>query len=100
VKYEKGKSWRATQALELVHSDLISLFSHHSIGRYKYALAFINDFLMYTWVHFLQQKLEVFEHFYQLKYFVEEQLGKSIKTLFTNNGGEYVNHCFEKFHTS
>ena len=51
-------------------------------------------------MHFLKQKLEVFDHFQDFKIFVEKKSGKAIKVLGTDNGGEYVNHQFERFCTS
>jgi len=41
--FEKGKSWRGSSALELVHSDVIGPFPHPSISRAKYVLTFIDD---------------------------------------------------------
>jgi len=86
--------------LELVHSDLAGPFQHPSFSRARYVLTFINDFSRYTWVYFLKQKSEVFDHFQDFKTFVEKQSRKAIKVLRTENGGEYVNHRFERFRTS
>ena len=99
-KFDKGKAWRASQILELVHSDLAGPFQHPSFSKARYVLTFIDDFSRYTWVYFLKQKSEVFEHFQDFKTFVEKQSGNIIKVLRTDNGGEYVNHRFEKFCTS
>lgn len=94
-KYDKGKAWRATQLLELVHSDLTGPFPQPYFSRARYVLTFIDDFSRYTWVYFLKQKSEVFDHFQDFKAFVEKYSGKFIKILHIDNGGEYVNHQFE-----
>jgi transposase InsO family protein len=60
-----------------------------------YVLTFIDDFSRYTWVHFLNLKPEVFECLKDFKHLVENQIGKRIKELCTDNGGEYVNKDVE-----
>jgi hypothetical protein len=90
-KFEKGKARRASSSLELVHSDLMGPFSHPSIIKARYVLAFIDDYSCYTWVYFLKQKSEVFEHLKDFKALVETQVGKKIKILCIDNGGEYIN---------
>jgi transposase InsO family protein len=90
-KFEKGKATRAFSSLELVHSDLMGPFPHPSIRKPRYVLTFIDDYSHYTWVYFLRQKSEVFEHLKNFKALVETQIGKKIKIVRTNNGGEYIN---------
>ena len=60
-KYDKGKSWKATVVLELVHSDVAGPFLVPSFGKARYVLTFIDDFSQYTWVLFLAHKSEVFD---------------------------------------
>lgn len=62
-KYDKGKSWRVKQVLELVHSDVLGPFLNPSFNRTRYLLTLIDDFSRYIWVYFLRQKSEVFENF-------------------------------------
>jgi hypothetical protein len=90
-KFEKGKARRASSSLDLVHSDLMGPFPHMSINKVRYVLTFIDDYSRYTWVYFLRQKSEVFEHLKDFKALVETQTRKKIKILRTNNGGEYIN---------
>ena len=90
-KFEKGKAWRASSPLELIHSDLMGPFPNPSISKARYVLTFIDDFSRYTWVYFLMQKSEVFENLKDFKALVENQSGRKIKILRTDNGGEYVN---------
>jgi hypothetical protein len=79
----------------LVHSDITSPFPHPSINKDKYVLTFIDYFSIYTWVYFLKLKYEVFECPKYFKHLVENQIGKRIKKLCTENGGEYVNKYVE-----
>ena len=51
-QFPKGKSWRAKNVLELVHSDLCSPINPSSNGGKRYIITFIDDFSRYTWVYF------------------------------------------------
>jgi len=89
--FEKGKESRYSYSLDLVHSDLMGPFPHLPIGKSRYVLTFIDYFSCYTWVYFLRKKSEVFEHLKNFKALVETRIGKNIKILRTENGGEYIN---------
>lgn len=84
-----GKSWRATQQLEIVHSDLCSL-EVQSHGGSKYFVTFIDDLSRKTWIYFLRQKSDACDVFKQFKSFVEKQSGFEIKILRTDRGTEYI----------
>jgi len=73
-----------------IHSDLTSPFFHPTIIKARYVLTFLDDYSRYTLVFFLKQKYEVFEHHKEFKALLETQLGRNIKFLCTNDGGEYV----------
>jgi hypothetical protein len=57
-----------------------------------YLLSFIDDFSRKVWVYFLKEKSEVFKVFKEWKTLFENQTGKKIKRLRTNNGLEFCNH--------
>ena len=61
-----------------------------SMSQAKYALNFIDDFSRYCWVYFLKLKSEFFYHFKVFKPLVENQSGRKLKILRSDNGGEYV----------
>jgi transposase InsO family protein len=67
-------------------------FLHPSINKARFVLIFVDDFSCFTWIYFLRQKSEVFQHLKDFKAFVETQSGKKIKILRNDNRGEYVNH--------
>jgi hypothetical protein len=48
--FNKGKAWRASSLLELVHDDITYHFPLPSISKVKYVLTFIDYFSRYTWV--------------------------------------------------
>lgn len=68
-----------------------------SIEGSKYFLTFIDDFSKKTFVYFLQEKSQVMETFVEFKTLVENQTGKRIKVLRTDNRREYINKVFENY---
>eukprot|EP00253_Pinus_taeda_P004632 PITA_04632 len=94
-KLDKGHAWRASSPLEVVHSDLMGPFPVLSMSKARYVLSFIDDYTRFTWVYFLKLKSEVFQHLKIFKAHAENQSGKCIKILCTDNGTEYVNKDIE-----
>ena len=68
-----------------------------SMSQVEYALTFINDFSSYCWVYFLKNKSEVFDLFKVFKALVENQSGRRLKILGSENGGEYVKSEFIQY---
>jgi hypothetical protein len=91
-KFNKGKSQRASAPLDLIHIDLMGPFLNLSIRKLRFVLICDDDFSCFTWIYFLRQKTEVFQHLKDFKALVETQSGKKIKVLQTDNGGEYFHH--------
>ena len=60
----------------------------------KYALILIDEFSRYCWFYFLKHKSEVFGLFKVFKALVENQSGRRLKILRSENVGEYVNSNF------
>lgn len=51
----KGQARRATQVLEIVHTDLCGSMET-SLGGSRYFLLFIDDYSKMSWVYFLKNK--------------------------------------------
>ena len=51
----------------------------------------------YSWVYSLKSKDQVFDRFLEWKALVENSSGKRLKTLRTDNGGEYVSNKFDSY---
>ena len=83
--------------LELVHSDICGLIKPFSNGGKWYFITFIDDFSQKTWVCFLHEKSEAFAAFKSFKACVENEKGKTIKTLWIDRGGEYCSTAFNEF---
>jgi transposase InsO family protein len=88
---------RATQLLELIHSDVNGPMRTTSHGGAKYFVTFIDDFSRKTFVYFMKQKSEVLDHFKIFKALVEKQTGFEIQKLRSDNGGEYTSKAFKQF---
>ena len=97
VKFPYGAT-RENDILELIHSDVFSPVHVPSLGGYLYYVFFIDDLSRNTWLYLLKKKLQVFIKFKEYKALVENQTGKKIKVLRTNNGGEFYEKEFEKFY--
>jgi transposase InsO family protein len=60
-------------------------------------VTFIDDFSRKTWIFFMKTKDEVFSQFQEFRAQVENQTGKKIKVLRSDNGGEYTSNDFKDF---
>ena len=63
---------------------------------YVYYVSFIDDFSRKTWIYFLKGKSEVFSKFKEYKALVENQADRKIKTLRSDNGGEFTSEEFKE----
>jgi transposase InsO family protein len=89
---------RATQPLELVHSDVCGPLQAQSIGaKAIYFVTFIDDFSRYTVVYPMQRKSEVFDRFVIYKAWAETRTGKRVRCLRSDGGGEYNSKAFDNF---
>lgn len=95
--FQKGKAWRASAPLELVHSDICGPITPESNGKKRYFISFIDDYSWKTWVYFLLEKSEALTTFRSFKALVEKEAGRPIKILQTDRGGEYNSHEFVSF---
>lgn len=91
---------RATQPLELIHSDLCGPMENKSCSGMRYFISFVDDYTRMVHVYLMKDKLNVLEIFKDFKAKVEVKLEKKIKTLRTDNGKEYCNHHFENYLSS
>lgn len=92
-----GKGLHITKAtLDYIHSDCWGPARVEGIGGFSYFVTFIDDFSRYCWLYCLKHKGEAFKTFVQWKVLVENQTGKKVKRLRTDNGLEFVNDEFNE----
>ncbi|GKA90552.1 retrotransposon protein, putative, ty1-copia subclass [Tanacetum coccineum] len=85
---------RAKDLLGLIHTDVCGPFKTVSKQGASYFVTFTDDFSRYGYVYLLKHKYEVFETFKVFQKEVENQLGKTIKSLRSDRGGEYISQEF------
>ncbi|GJW93085.1 retrovirus-related pol polyprotein from transposon TNT 1-94 [Tanacetum coccineum] len=81
---------RTTEPLDMIHTDICDLKSLPTKGGNKYFITFIDDCIKYCYVYLLKSKDEAIDKFVLYKTEVENQLGKKIKVVRSDRGGEYV----------
>ncbi|KAK1648726.1 hypothetical protein QYE76_066531 [Lolium multiflorum] len=85
---------RATDLLEIIHTDVCGPMSVASRGGYRYVLTFTDDLSRYGYIYFMKHKSETFEKFKEFQSEVENQRNKKIKFLRSDRGGEYLSYEF------
>jgi Reverse transcriptase (RNA-dependent DNA polymerase)/Integrase core domain len=85
-----GRGERAGDLLGLIHSDVCGPMSTLARRGFSYFITFTDDYSRYGYVYLMRHKSEAFDKFKEFKTEVEKQLGKSIKALRSDRGGEYL----------
>ena len=95
-KFPNNQAKKALQLLELIHSDLVGPLPN-SLGGSTHFITFIDDLSRFTSITFLKAKSEALEQFKIFNAWTENQTQKSIKSLRSDNGGEYISKNFKRF---
>lgn len=95
--FPQATSYRAEEALELVHGDLCGPITPTTAAGNRYIFVLIDDQSRYMWTILLKTKDEAFEKFKNFKTVIEQDLGTKIRTFRTDRGGEFVSHDFNAF---
>ena len=90
-----AKGERSKEPLQLVHSDVCGPLSVQARGGYEYFVTFIDDYSRYGYVYLMHKKSETFGKFKEFMAEAEKQLGKSLRTLRSDRGGEYLDTEFK-----
>jgi transposase InsO family protein len=97
VRFLRVGKEKKNERLELVHTDVWGPAQVSSLGGFHYYVTFIDDATRKTWVYCIRQKSDVFDTFKKWKALVENETGKSLKCLRSDNGGEYCNKEFDDY---
>jgi transposase InsO family protein len=89
-----GKAVRATQPLELIHSDIYRPMNVKARHGALYFLTFIDDYTRYGYVQLIAHRYEALDCFKHFVTEVQNQHEKSLKTLRTNYERKYL---FDQF---
>ncbi|KAL0292972.1 UNVERIFIED_CONTAM: Retrovirus-related Pol polyprotein from transposon TNT 1-94 [Sesamum radiatum] len=80
--------------LDYVHADVWGPANVPTYGSNRYFLSIIDNYSRKVFVFLMKHKSEVFEKFQNWKTLVENQTGKTLKALRTDNGLEFCNQQF------
>lgn len=97
VPFPKKSEKETYQPLQLVHSDLCGPMNVDSVGGSKYILTFTDDYTRYVTAFFIKSKSEVLSKFMEYVAMMENETGLRVRSIRTDNGGEYTSQCFKKF---
>ncbi|KAL6327870.1 hypothetical protein AAG906_026549 [Vitis piasezkii] len=89
AKTRKEKIDRCGSTLDLIHTDICGPLSPTALGGHKYFITFIDDFSRFGYVELIHEKSDSLNVFKAFKAKVELQLGKPIKVVKSDRGGEY-----------
>jgi len=85
---------KAKGILDIIYSDVCGPMLATSLCRYVYYVSFIDNYSRKSWIYFLKSKDEVFGKFKEFKALIENHSKKRIKTLRSDNGGEFTSGEF------
>ena len=88
LPFPKGQI--SNKLLAIVHFDVCGPLNIKTYRGMLHFVTFIDDFSWYGHIYLLHKKSEVFEKFQEHKKEFENQLGRNIKMLRLDRGGEYV----------
>lgn len=75
--------------LELVYTYLCGPMKTTSMGWAQLFMTFTDDNTRMVWTHFLKQTLEALVSFKEFQAMVETNLGKKIKSIWSDNDNEF-----------
>ena len=87
---------RASDLLGLIHTDVCRPLSTTARGDFSYFVTFTDDFSRYGYVYLMKYKSKTFEKFKEFNNEVQNQLGKCIKAIRSNRGGEHLSQEFDQ----
>ena len=97
TKFPKDESTRGKNKLDLVHTDVCGKMDEPSLSGKEYFVSFIDDRSRYTWTYPIKRKSEAFETFLKWKAKAERSSERKLKTLRSDNGGEYMSNEFQQY---
>lgn len=90
-----AKGDRAKELLGLVHSDVCGPLNVQARGGFEYFVTFIDYYSRYSCLYLMHRKSETFSKFQEFLAMAQNQLGKTLKILRSDRGGEYLDMQFE-----
>ena len=85
---------RASDLLEIIHTDVCGPMNIEARGGYRYFLTFTDDLSRYGYIYLKKHRSETFEKFKVFQSEVENHRNKKIKFLRSNRGDKYLSYEF------
>jgi hypothetical protein len=85
LPYSKSSSV-SSHPLDLIHLDVWGP-APESVGRFKYYVSFVDNFIKFTWIYFIKHKSEVFQNFQEFQAHVERLFERKILSIQSDWGG-------------
>ena len=85
---------RASDLLEIVHTDVCGPMSVEACDGYRYFITFTDDLRRYGYIYLMKHKSETFQKFKEFQSEVENHRNKIIKFLLSDYGDEYLSYEF------
>ena len=85
-----GTMERASDLLEIIHTDVCGQMSIDTRSGYRYFLTITDDLSRYGYIYLIKHKYKTFEKFKQFHSEVKNHRNKKIKFLRSDRGGEYM----------
>ncbi|KAL0299845.1 UNVERIFIED_CONTAM: Retrovirus-related Pol polyprotein from transposon TNT 1-94 [Sesamum angustifolium] len=85
-----GQSTITNNLLDLIHTNVYGPLNTPARRGYSYVITFTDDHSWYGYVYLMRYKSETFGRFKEYRLEVENQTGRKIKALRSNQGGEYL----------
>ncbi|KAM2924483.1 hypothetical protein COP2_040580 [Malus domestica] len=95
TNFRKTDAKRSQGSLEIIHTDICGPFPVKTICGNKYFINFIDDFSRLGYTFLINEKADALKCFIIYKTEVEKQLGKVIKIVRSDRGGEYFGRYTE-----
>jgi len=89
TKAKRLGAYRASDVLELIHTDICGPFPTPSWNGQQYFISFIDNYSRYAYLFLIHEKSQSLDVFKSFKAEVENQLNKRIKSVRSDRGGEY-----------
>ncbi|KAI3780168.1 hypothetical protein L2E82_10129 [Cichorium intybus] len=86
----KGSFEKGEGLLDIIHTVVCGPFRSTTKDGTRFYVTFTDDFSRYGYIYLIKHKSDTFEKFKEFKNEVENKLGRKIKMLRSDRGGEYL----------
>ena len=96
VKFLRVGKHKKSEKLELLYTDVWEPTQVQYLGGSRYYVTFIDE---KTCVYCIRQKSNMFDTFNKWKALAENEIGKRLKCIRSDNGGEYCSKDFDSYYS-